>query len=75
MISRSIPPPVAVQIASTLTPKISIRCRMPVSAPEIAKATVPIISRIVSNENVMERTCPPSVVSDNKNRQNHTAIM
>jgi hypothetical protein len=43
--SRNIPPPIAVVKANTNTPKTSSRFCIPVNAPEIAKATTPIISK------------------------------
>jgi hypothetical protein len=40
------PPPTAVSEASTIMPKISIRRCMATMAPDIAKAIVPMISKI-----------------------------
>ena len=48
MISLIIPPPQAVTMARIFTPKISIFFSIPVIAPEIAKAIVPIKSKIPS---------------------------
>jgi len=43
--SRTVPPPTAVTTASTTTPSQSIPARTATAPPEMAKATVPMISR------------------------------
>ena len=42
IISRVIPPPTAVTIASSVTPKISLSCLIPLKTPEAANAITPI---------------------------------
>ncbi|MPM96765.1 hypothetical protein SDC9_143930 [bioreactor metagenome] len=46
-ISLIIPPPTAVVTASIITPKMSSFFSIPMSAPDMAKAIVPIISKLV----------------------------
>ena len=53
--SRSTPPPVAVMMPSMATPKRSMPWRMASIAPEMAKETVPMISKIEKSKSM----CPP----------------
>ena len=53
MTSRIIPPPVAVTVPRTMTPKTSDRFRRPTNAPEIEKAMVPITSQMKIIESML----------------------
>ena len=56
--SRMQPPPQAVVMARTRVPKRSIFLLMPTSAPEMAKAMVPMRSKSMTNASVMKEFRP-----------------